>query len=254
VLDRAAGEHQLSPDARIVATGNYAKDSAATFPMPTPLRTRFVHLNIQPGLAAFKSWLVGHEADFPTLNFKAYEHHRACPEMVAYWDWRGAHRAQEDRDGLLYAFDERAQTFACPRTYAMASALIDAWRDEPAVTDSIKHELLIGTLGQGAATELVGFLKLMNDALPSLDAIIKKPDTAKISTDISVRYAVFAALLGRLNEETADAIFTYYHRMGLEFCTTALLISARRRMNIKHSEIIDKFNLWKVFQSNWKTE
>jgi len=243
VLDRAAGEHKLSPDARIVATGNYAKDAASTYPMPTPLRTRFVHLNVAPNVDSFKSWLMGQEMQVPVLNME-HKRRRSCDELLAFFEWRGANRAAEQEDGLLYAFDSRAQTFACPRSWASASRLVDAWRGEAAVTVEIQQELLSGCVGQGAATEFLGFLRLMDKALPSLDKIIKDPETAKIHTDISTRYAVWAALLGRVTRETQEAIFTYFHRMGTEFTVSGLLICENRQIpDFAFYKLAKKFDL-----------
>ena len=44
VLDRAAGEHKLLPNVRIVAAGNREGDKGVTNKMPLPLANRFAHL------------------------------------------------------------------------------------------------------------------------------------------------------------------------------------------------------------------
>lgn len=54
-LDRQLGEHKIPDNTFIIASGNRLEDNAISYEMPTPLRNRFMHFELE---LDFNSWLV----------------------------------------------------------------------------------------------------------------------------------------------------------------------------------------------------
>jgi hypothetical protein len=59
VLDGALGEYTLPDGCIIVAAGNRDSDRAHTTRMPTPLRNRFVHLDVEVDTQEWSEWRLG---------------------------------------------------------------------------------------------------------------------------------------------------------------------------------------------------
>ena len=56
VLDRSVGEYELPEGASIIACGNRESDRGVVHRMPTPLASRFVHLEIRVDAPDWCSW------------------------------------------------------------------------------------------------------------------------------------------------------------------------------------------------------
>jgi hypothetical protein len=104
-----------------------------------------------------------------------------------------------------------------------------------------KHLELIsyaGSVGEGAATELVGFLQIFRE-LPQPDAILLAPDTAMIPTMPAALYATATALAARATEANFDRVVRYAERLAAEghreFVALLMLDSVERSPQIQNS-------------------
>ena len=102
VLDRKCGEYELPEGASLIACGNRESDRGVTHRMPTPLASRFVHLEIRVDAADWCSWAA--------VNGIA-------AEVIFFIQLRPE---------LLHRFDpqSREAAFACPRTWSFISNCI----------------------------------------------------------------------------------------------------------------------------------
>lgn len=198
VLDRAMGEFKLKPGWHIVAAGNYESDRAVTHRMPTPLRSRMLHLNMIADNDEWARWMVEREKR---------------PEVVAFVRFRPE---------LLHNFNKDTQTFPCPRTWAKLSDLLDA---EP--SPGIEHAIYAGIVGEGAAVEFTAFLRTYR-SLPDIDDILTRPAKAKVPDDPSAQYAVSSALGRRIDEANLANAITYLDRLPQEFSVFAVRDALRR--------------------------
>jgi hypothetical protein len=103
------------------------------------------------------------------------------------------------------------KSYACPRTWEFASRLLSAGIDP-----EIEFELLNGTVGAGAATEFLGFLRICRD-LPDPDSILKAPTKAVVPIDTAVLYALCGALSRKVNPGNAKEAMVYANRLPAEF-------------------------------------
>ena len=93
-------------------------------------------------------------------------------------------------------------------------------------------ELLTGIVGQGAATELRGFLQIYRQ-MSSPEEILSNPEGVKIPDDPASLYAVTGALSYAANTDTIEAIAIYADRLPLEFA-----VSMMRMCPLNNEEVI----------------
>lgn len=188
-LDRALGEYQLPDGWTVVAAGNRETDRAVTSRMPSALANRLSHLDFEPDLDDWCRWALGAGI---------------VPEVIAFLRFRPE---------LLNAFDPKAasRAFPTPRSWERVSEILAAG---PAV--EIEHELFTGTVGEGAAAELIGFLRIYRQ-LPSPDAVLLAPEQADVPTDPAVLYALTGALIRKASDANFDRVVTYGNRLPPEF-------------------------------------
>lgn len=198
VLDRRLGDYRLPAGWRIVAAGNNEKDGAVVHRMSSALRSRFQHLQCEIDVSDWLAWALGANVRTEILAFIKF------------------------RPELLHKFARDAQSFPCPRTWEFASRILDS--KAPA---DIELPLYTGTIGEGAAAELMAFLKVFR-TLPSPDAIILDPVNAAVPTDPATLYAIAGALARRASDANFQSIVTYANRLPDEL-SVFLVSSAVRR-------------------------
>ncbi len=73
VLDRKVGEYELPEGASLIACGNRETDRGVVHRMPTPLASRFVHLDIRVDAEDWLAWGAGHGIVSEVLFFMLWE-------------------------------------------------------------------------------------------------------------------------------------------------------------------------------------
>lgn len=234
VLDRRLGEYSLPDGWSIIAAGNRERDRAVTHRMPSALANRFVHINFSVDCDEWLKWAVKREIS---------------PVIISFLRFRPA---------LLHDFDPEkdSKAFPSPRTWEFASNLLKSIKNNKCL-DSIDrtstrtftksngniktlHELLVGTIGKGAATELAGFMKIWHE-LPEVVEILRQPAQINLPTDPAVLFAVCEMVGRAANQKTADKIMIFANRLPDEF--SVLLV----REAIRHCNDIaqtDSFATW----------
>ena len=127
-LERKIGEYELPEGASIMACSNREGDRGVVHRMPTPLASRFVHLEIKVDAADWCEWGAANDIAPETLFFIQL------------------------RPELLHQFDPRSRevAFACPRTWHFVSNILHR-RNGP--DPSVERALFRGTIGEAAAIE-----------------------------------------------------------------------------------------------------
>ena len=97
VLDRKVGEYKLPEGASLIACGNRESDRGVVHRMPTPLASRFVHLEIRVDAEDWLAWAAGNGIAAEAIFFI------------------------QMRPELLHSFDpqSREKAFCCPRTWEL---------------------------------------------------------------------------------------------------------------------------------------
>ena len=149
LLTRRVGDYHMPDGWSIIAAGNRLTDSASVYQMPSPVRNRLAHYELEPHLDDWCDWAIKNNLDTSLISFMRY------------------------RPGLLYDFDADQYAFPTPRSWAFV--------DKKLKVNSSKKEdetLFYGVsalVGDGPAGEYLAFRKIAND-LPDVDKLIAKTE------------------------------------------------------------------------------
>ena len=157
ILDRKVGSYDLPEGWYVWAAGNRKEDRAAVFDMPAPLANRFIHLEVSPDFDSFKQY-----------GFEAGIHE----QILAFLAFRPA---------LLHQMDSKHPNWPSPRSWEMASKLLNAGLD------------IAPVVGEGAASELEAFGKVY-EVLPELVEILAGQSNRPFPEEPSQRYALTMGL------------------------------------------------------------
>ena len=190
VLDRKVGEYELPGGASLIACGNRETDRGVVHRMPTPLASRFVHLEIRVDAEDWLSWGAAHGIVSEVLFFVAY------------------------RPDLLHQFDSQSReaAFACPRAWEAVSNIV---KHRNGLDPATERALLRGTVGEAAAVEFSAFLKVWRE-LPHPRAVLNDPANANIPENASALMALCGSLYRLATDVTMDAIVTFAERLRRE--------------------------------------
>lgn len=208
VLDRRLGEYALPAGWSIMAAGNRETDRAVVSRMSSALGSRFCpHIEVEVDLKDWIAWALGAGV---------------AMEVIAFIRWR---------PGLLHVFDpsKNERTFPCPRTWEFVSDFLKAG---PA--PEYEFDLYSGIVGEGAASEFVGFLRVYR-SLPDLDEIERAPESARVpsESEVSVLYAVAGALARRASVQNFGAVLKYAGRLPAEFGVVLVRDAERLHPEVK---------------------
>lgn len=213
LLARQVNGHRLPDHVTIIAATNRRTDRAGVSGILEPVKSRFhAIVTLEPDLDEWCQWALA-QPNFP-------------PEVVAFLRFKSG-------DGLLYQFKPSADLVNCPspRTWAAAARLLQL-----RMPATVEAEALVGAVGEGAAAELLAFLRMYRE-LPNIDGILMDPDRASIPTSPSVLYAVSTAIASKANTTTFDRIARYAQRLvdagHGEFATLALRDAIRRAPDVQ---------------------
>ena len=209
VLDRKVGEYELPEGASLIACGNRETDRGVVHHMPTPLASRFIHLDIRVDADDWLAWGAANGIVPEVLFFITYE-----PDLLHQFDPRSKEKA-----------------FPCPRTWEFASNIVKGLRGLP---PHVERALFRGTVGEAAAVEFSAFLKVWRE-LPHPRAIVNDPGNADIPHNASALMALCGALYKLATDVNFDAIVTYATRLRREVGESLVGACVRREPTLQHS-------------------
>ncbi len=192
VLDRKCGEYELPPGAAVVACGNRASDRGVVHRMPTPLASRFTHIDFRVDQPSWAEWAIDNDIAAEVIFFT------------------------QMRPDLLHDFDPQSKehTFSCPRTWEFVSKMLESGIYEDLSAEHLRAGLR-GTIGTGAAVEFSAFLKIWR-SLPHPQAILSDPHNAEIPENASTLLALCGAIYRLADDTNFDSVVVYASRLRQE--------------------------------------
>ena len=168
--------------------------------MPSALANRFVHLDYDVNVDDWNMW---------AMENKLHDDLRAFIQF---------------RPNLLHSFDPltNPRAFPSPRSWAFVN---DIYKDGYSEDDQL--EMIKGTVGEGAAAEFSGFVRLIKD-LPRVDQVLIDPDGTKVPESPAGMYAMVTALDAKATTNNLARIMTYTDRLPVEFQTVFVRSAIRR--------------------------
>lgn len=196
ILDKRLGDYVLPKGWTIVAAGNRAQDKANVFPMAAPLKNRFSHIDLTvPTEEMWREWACENEINSDIVAFMAFK-----PTMLFKFDSKNKDNA-----------------FPTPRTWALTSEMI---KDIKGISDKdldAIYMLASSCVGEGAATEFSGFVKLKKQV--NIDDILKNPKKVKDLKEPGLKYTLVSGLSERYRHDRkrVDVILGVVKEMDNEF-------------------------------------
>ena len=215
VRDRKCGEYELPEGASLMACGNRESDRGVTHRMPTPLASRFVHLEIKVDPSDWCEWGAANGIAPETLFFIQL------------------------RPELLHQFDpqSREAAFACPRTWEFVSNVVN---QRGSLDPAAERALFRGAVGEAAAVEFSAFLKVWRE-LPHPRAVIDDPENADVPQNASALIALCGSLYRMADDVNLGSIVSYAMRLRREVGEFLVGSCVRREPALQHT---DAFIRW----------
>ena len=215
VLDRKCGEYELPEGASLIACGNRESDRGVVHRMPTPLASRFVHLEIRVDAEDWLAWGAANGIS---------------PEVLFFVSMRPE---------LLHQFDpqSREAAFPCPRTWHFASDIV---KRRNGLDPAAERALFRGTVGEAAAVEFSAFLKVWRE-LPHPRAVLDDPENAIVPDNASALIALCGSLYRMADDVNLGAIVTFAQRLRREVGEFLVGSCVRREPALQHT---DAFIRW----------
>lgn len=209
VLDRKVGEYELPEGASLIACGNRETDRGVVHRMPTPLASRFVHLEIRVDVEDWLAWGAANGIVSEALFFVAYR-----PDLLHCFDPQSAERA-----------------FPCPRSWEAVSNIV---KHRNGLDPATERALFRGTVGEAAAVEFSAFLNVWRE-LPHPRAVLNDPSNADIPENASALMALCGSLYRLATDVTIDAIVTFAERLRREVGESLVGACVRRDPGLQRS-------------------
>lgn len=193
----------------VISTGNRQQDRAGANRVLTHLRNRETIIELETSLDDWTAWAASHNVR---------------PEVISFIQFR---------PGLLHDFNPNRDQNPTPRSWVEGvSAVLGV------VPPEAEYECIKGAIGEGAAAEFMGFLRIYRD-LPDIDTIIAKPDTTGVPTDPATLYALAGALAHKVTVDNFDRIMRYVRRMPPEFSVLVVKQALERVPEITDTETFE---------------
>jgi hypothetical protein len=197
----------------VISTGNRQSDRAGANRVLGHLRNRETVIEMETHLDDSSSWMLAHGVR---------------PEVVSFLRFR---------PGLLHDYDPQRDQNPTPRSWVEGvSAILGV------VPPEAEFECFKGAVGEGAAAEFVGYLRIYRK-LPNPDAILLNPTTSEVPTDPATLYAIAGALSVRASSGNLDRVVAYCERMPPEFSVLTISMAARRDPALTSTQA---FTTWAV--------
>lgn len=201
----------------VISTGNRQEDRAGANRVLSHLANRETVIELETHLDDSTKWMIENDVQ---------------PEVVSFLRFR---------PNLLHDFDPQRDQNPTPRSWVEGvSAILGI------VSPEAEYECFKGAVGEGAAAEFVGFVKIYRK-LPNPDNIIMNPTTADVPEDPATLYALSGAIAERATENNFERVCTYAERMPPEFSVLSVSYAARKKPELASTQA---FTNWAINHQN----
>ena len=189
LLTRQVGDYKMPDGWSCLAAGNRLTDGASVYQMPSPVRNRLMHYELEPSLDAWCEWALKNEVNTTLVSFMRY------------------------RPNLLYSFKADEYAFPTPRSWSFVDKRLRLTKN---IDDSRLFFGIAGAVGTGPAGEFLAFAKIA-DKLPDIDNLIANPSSYMPSEDPAVLYALTGAVASRAEPAKLENIMKLGKKIPTEF-------------------------------------
>ena len=203
MLERKVGSDELHRDSLVFATTNLGAEGVGDILPPHARNRMTVITSRKPSNMEWIEWGINNAIDHTLLGWC-----KDNPQLFHSFE------DVKDPDQNPYIFHPKAArtSFVTPRSLEAAS---DWLKVRNGMDDQSLTAMLMGTIGERAAMDLMAFVKL-SDQLPSLESIKKDPMQAKVpESDAAVCMVVYRTL-ATIDRDWVDQWMDYMVRLDKE--------------------------------------
>ena len=212
LITREVGNYKIPDGWSIIAAGNRLTDAAAVYQMPSPVRNRLAHYELQADLGDWVEWAVSNGVDTSIISFIRY------------------------RPNLLYNFNPEDYAFPTPRSWSY----VDKRLKLPNINEESLFYGVAALVGDGAAGEYIAFRQIYT-SLPDIDDLIENPHTYKKDETPAVMYALTGALAARACTEKMENIMKVTKKLPTEFQVITLKQSLLKDSSVLQHPSVDQW-------------
>jgi hypothetical protein len=206
IQEREIHGQRLKSGWLIVSTGNRTVDRAGANRLLSHLKNRITTIELDASLDDWCHWAFNNGISTEVIAFLRF------------------------RPELLNAFDPQQEINPTPRAWSEGvSAALGV------IDPSLEFPVFKGDVGEGAASEFVGFLKIYRE-LPSPDMILLNPENTDVPAKPVILYALCGALAHKTTTDNFSRMMLYIQRMPQEFAVLFVRDAIQRVPEIQTSK------------------
>ena len=214
IQERTLHGYSLPEGWMIISTGNRVKDKTGSRKVLSHLRNRETVIEYEPSLKGWTEWAVSNGVSETTVGFINFR-----PELLNKYD------PDKDINPTPRAWVEGVDS-------VLGSVSREHWRS-----------VVLGSVGEGAADEYMGWIKIA-EQMVDLNALIQDieddPYKAYLPSDSMMSYAIISGLAFRTNNKNLGKLIKYAERISMEFVVLLIMIARNADPNIiKNKDYID---------------
>ena len=212
LITREVGNYKIPDGWSIIAAGNRLTDAAAVYQMPSPVRNRLAHYELEADLGDWVEWAVSNGVHTSVVYFIRY------------------------RPNLLYNFNPEDYAFPTPRSWSY----VDKRLKLPKIDEESLFYGVSALVGDGAAGEYIAFRQIYTE-LPDIDHLIDNPHTYKVDDNPAVMYALSGALAARACDAKMENIMKVIKKLPTEFQVITVKQSLIKDKTIIQHNAVDQW-------------
>jgi hypothetical protein len=147
-------------------------------------------------------------------------------------------KAQSDNPYIFNPTRAGQAAFVTPRSLEKASHIA---KKRPMLGESVTISALAGTIGESAARDMQAFFTVV-DKLPTWDAIMQSPDTAKVPDDAVAKCILVFSAISRVEKDTMGKWLRYAERLEKElqalFARSVVKSSTKQAMAVSNKDFV----------------
>ena len=203
MLERKIGSYTLHEDSIVFATTNLGAEGVGDLLPPHARNRMTVSTARKPDNMEWIEWGINNDIDHSVLGWA-----KDNPQLFASFE---DVKDPQENPYIYHPRDQRA-AFVTPRSLEAAS---DWLKQRSLYDDQTLTSLLMGTIGDRGAMDLMAFVKLA-DQLPSLESIKQDPLSAKVPDSAAAVCMVVYRTLASLDKAWLNSWMDYMVRLDKE--------------------------------------
>ena len=233
MLEHRIGDNHLPAGSIVFGTTNLLTDGVGDM-LEAHARNRVALVTVRkPDADEWIDWAISNDVAPEVIAWvKQFPH-----ALASYTD-----ASQKDNPYIFNPTRAGMGAVVTPRSLEKASHIAKR-RSE--LGDALTISLLTGTIGESASRDMQAFFTVV-DKLPTWDAILASPNTAKLPDDTVARCILVFSAITRVEKESLAKWMTYLQRMDKEwqalFCTSVMKSASKQAFCVMNKE----FKEWAV--------